>query len=356
MSTPELLDAATDGDATHLPDASAPWVRRLMALTPNDVLREAKDTWPQLKLTAWRFAFLVYRIQREGLFRPYESLTAWARAELGRDSAVVAKYRQSAEFVLELEDEDERAAAMATPPATLAEAGVHRLAKVDRPEAVRLAQAGMTQRDLRDAVNERLAEREHRDVGGVRNLHFSAITVQSHRAFMRAYRQARFLCQTPKPPDSELLELIAQELGSSLQIQPETLQWMGRVAFSLRFVLDEEADYGIRQQLDAELGELPEDAEREELGLRFIAAGYARCIECGASNGNGLEGNHSVPKSKQGHSSPMVPMCGADHREFTENIEAHWKVQNRLWMNRADLGWFKAAMEAWLNGRRLEEL
>lgn len=350
-----MLDVAEDVDATTLPDVSVPWVRQLMNMSGPEVLRAAIDTWPQLKLTAWRFAFLVYRIQREGLYRPHESLTAWARAELGRDSAVVAKYRQSAEFVLELEDDEERAAAMATPPATLAEAGVHRLAKVDRSEAVRLARSGMTQRDLRDAVAIRLAEREHRDVGGFRNLHFSAITVQAHRAFMRAYRQARFLCQTPKPPDSELLELMAQELASSLQIQPETLQWMGYVAFSLRFVLDDEADYGIRQELVAELGGLP-DAEREELGLRFIAAGYARCIECGASNGNGLEGNHTVSKSHQGHSSPMVPMCSLDHKEFTENWDDHWKQRVRIWMNRPDLEWFKAALEAWLNGRRLEEV
>lgn len=349
-----MIDNARDVDATALPDISAPWVRQLMGLSPPEVLRAAIETWPQLKLTSWRFAFLVYRIQREGLYRPHESLTAWARAELGRDSGQVAKYRQSAEFVLTLEDDDDRQAAMQTPPATLAEAGVHRLAKVDRPEAVRLAKAGMTQRDLREAVTLRLADREHRDVGGFRNLHFSAITVQAHRSFIATYRRARFLCQTPKPADSELLELLATEASSGLQIQPETLQWMGRVAFSLRFVLDDTVDYGLRQELDATLGDLPDQADREELGARFIAAGYARCIECGASNGNGLEGNHVVSKSHQGHSSPMVPMCSLDHKEFTENWDDHWKERVRIWMNRVDMDWFKAALEAWLNGRRLE--
>ncbi len=353
-ATPDMIDDARDVDATNLPDISAPWVQKLMRLSPPDVLRAAVDTWPQLKQTAWKFAFLVDRIQREGLYRPHESLTAWARAELGKDSAMVAKYRQSAEFVLELESEEDRTAAMQTPPATMAEAGVHRLAKVDRAEAIRLASSGLTQRDLRERVATRLAEREHRDVGGLRNLHFSAITVQAHRAFMGSYRVARFLCQTPKPVDSELLELIAKELSSSLQIQPEALQWAGRIAFSLRFVIDDEADWGIRQQLDADLGDLPDEATREDLGLGFICAGYMRCIECGATNANDLEGNHTVPKSKQGHSSPMVPMCGADHRDFTENVEAHWKERNRVWMGRVDLEFFKAAMEAWLDGRRLE--
>src|SRR5438128_9736709 len=91
-----------DTYATELPDVSQPWVRRLFELTPDAVLSESRACWQTLKQSAWTFAFLVQHIAREGLYRPHESLTAWARAELGKDSGAVSKYRQSAEFVLSL--------------------------------------------------------------------------------------------------------------------------------------------------------------------------------------------------------------------------------------------------------------
>lgn len=348
---PAEIDVTETTEATQLPDASAPWVRRLMGLSGEDVLKEAAATWPELKKAAWKFAFLVYRIDREGLYRPHESLTAWARAVLGKDSGTVSKYKTAAGFVLELEDPSEQQQVMRTPPATLAEAGVPRLAKKDKAEAIRLAGAGLTQRELIQAVRVREGDEQHHDVGPLKTFRV-LLTEEAHRDLVGVWHLVRFQCQTPRPTDAELAKLLAGEYRQSVQIQPETLERIGWIAWSQGFRLS--TDGLALEQTFAGAGEDPDDEVLERLGFAYILGGLCRCIECGATNPNDLEGNHAFPKSHGGHEGPMVLMCRTQHQAFTEAWEEHWKEHVRHWMHRADLGWFIAAAERWLNGRRLE--
>lgn len=349
---PAAIDVAETTDATTLPDASAPWVRRLMHLSAEDVLKEAAATWPELKQAAWKFAFLVYRIDREGLYRPHDSLTAWARATLGKDSGTVSKYKTAAGFVLTLEDPDDQRQVMRTPPATLAEAGVPRLAKTDRAEAIRLAASGMTQRELVQAVRVREAHDQHLDVGPLKTFKL-VLPEEAHLDLLGAWHLIGFASETPAPSDGERAKNLAAIVRESVQLQPETLDRIGAVAWSQgwRIITDD-----VRQIEQAFDGAEPSDAELQELGVRFILLGRVRCIECGAVNANGLEGHHTAPKSHAGHASPMVFLCQGNHQAVTEAWDAHWKEHNRRWMARTDLHWFKAAFEHWLGGRRLEGL
>lgn len=311
----DLLDTQ-DTHATNLPDPSAPWVQKLMRLTPADVLREAIETWPQLKQAAWKFAFLLQRIQAEGLYRPHDSLTAWARAELGKDSAVVSKYRQAGEFVLSLEDPQERAQVMQTPPATISEAGIPRLAKKNRSEAIRLAGAGMSQRELVQAVRVQEADDLHLDTGPLKTFKL-LLTADAHKALLGVWHLIRFQCQTPHPTDSELAQLLAAEYHTGLQIDPAIL---------------------------------------ERFPLEAIEAGEVKCLECGATNPNMLEGHHVVPKSHQGHDGPIVWLCMKNHEKVTQNYDGGWRGHLIRWMARPELRWLKEAIENWLKGRKLEDL
>ncbi|MEO8604147.1 MAG: HNH endonuclease [bacterium] len=306
-----------DTHATTLPDPSAPWVQKLMKLSPDDVLRAAKKVWPELRQSAWTFAFLVQRIAKEGLYRPHDSLTAWARAELGKDSGAVSKYRQSAEFVLSLEDPEERAMVMTTPPATLAEAGVPRLAKTDRAEAIRLAAAGLSQRELVQAVRVREAPDQHYDVGPLKTFRV-LLTEDAHRDLLGLWHLIRFQCQTPHPTDIEIAKCLAADYVSTVQIRPDVLE---------RFPLED------------------------------ILAGRIRCADCGATNPANLERHHSHPRSLGGEESPLVTLCQPHHAAVKEDATGGgWKGHVRRWLARADMGWFHEEFDAYLDGRSLDSL
>lgn len=332
--------------ATEVPDATLPWVRQIMELSGNAVIEEAKATWPRLKQESWRFALLIGRIYREGLFRPYDSLTEWARHELGKDSGSVSKYRSAAEYLCTLPAEEATAVMEATPPATLAEAGIHQLARKQPEEALRLAKSGKTQRDLKHHVRVRQAEEQHLDVDGFRTFRVT-VGAPAYRKLVECLHLTRFLCMNPHPTDTEIIEMIAVEFQGAAQIQPEALEKIGGI------FLPEEIDPSAE---DFDRDSFTIRSALQSAGWAAIVAGLYKCVECGATNANMLEGHHTVPKSHQGHFSPQIPLCQQDHQRVTENWEDHWREHQRRWMGREDLDWYRARMERWLGGRTLEDI
>jgi hypothetical protein len=310
MENGQIIDAEivdNEPSTTQLPTVSEDWLREIFALPGEEVLKRTVELWPTLHEYAWRMAFYLWRIDRGRFYRPYSSITAWAAAMLRKDSGAVSKYMAAAIFALELDDE-ERAEAMRTGPIALYEAGLIKLAKSDKAEAVRLASTGKPVNQLREAVRARTAESEHHDVGELKTFRV-VLREDAYRELMGVWHLVRFQCETPNPTDSEIAQLLAAEYEAGLQIQPETL---------------------------------------EHFPLEDIKRGHMKCIETGATNGNMLEGHHVFPKSHQGHEGPQVWLAPLPHKKVTENWEAHWKAHLATWMKRRDLRWLKEAVEKFL--------
>lgn len=292
-------------------------VREIEALSGPEVVTETKRRWPLLKRDAWAFALLVERMGRERLFRPYASLSEWARRELKREAWVVSKHRTAAEWVLQLDVDDRRAVMDATPPAVLTEAGVPSLAVVDRKEALRLAKAGLTQQELRQAVRARLAGKKDHEPSELRTIH-KVVPQHVYERFGQALNVVRFLCQTDHPSDAEVVELLCEDFLSGIQIAPEIL---------------------------------------ERWPIEAIMSGSVRCMDCGATAGARIELHHSHPRSHQGHDSPLVPLCTRCHESITQNRDGRgWREAVKEWMGRADMAWFTEAFTAYLAGRTLDTL
>lgn len=292
-------------------------VREIHALPDRDVPRETKRRWPLLRRDAWAFALLVERMGRERLYRPYASLGEWAKRELRKEAWVVSKHRTAAQYVLQLDVDDRRAVMESTPPSTLTEAGIPSLAEVDRREALRLAKAGLTQQELRNAVRARLSGRKEDAATEFRNIH-KTVPLHVHERFQQTLNMVRFLCQTPAPSDAEVIELLCEEFLAGVQIAPEVLE---------RFPMDE------------------------------ILAGRVRCVECGATAGASIEMHHSHPRSLGGHASPLVPLCTRCHERITHSHEGRgWREAVRGWMARADMETFRYAFASYLGDRSLDQL
>lgn len=337
MTVPEIVDPEL------LPDLSDPWAREICALSPDVVLQRAHDGWHRLKRDEWELSLLLYRIGKERLYGQYGSITAWARHVLGKKSSgEVAKLREQGQWLIEGVPATDRAAIVeCASPKMLSEAGVHRLSRRDPEKALAIAKSGKTQREMREAVHAEEAERLHLDSGQLRTLHFKAITLEAHRAFLRATRRAKFFCQTPHPSDSEIVELIATEAMEGFQVAPEYAEHVGRMVASWH-----------RPEGPAL------DAERTvlvEAGIAAIDAGLVACLECKATNGNLIELHHSHSVSVGGKCSPQVPLCMNDHAQVKEDLEGGgWRGHVERWMARPDLAWFRHAFEAYLDGRSLD--
>lgn len=317
----------TEFSSTNIPAWVAPTAREIDDLPAEQVLTIAETTWPEMERDAWRVALCLARAERDELYRAYGygSVNEWARERMGKSQGTVAKFLAVGRFALKLPVE-KRAQAMVTAPTTLYESGITKLAKLDEDEALRLASSGQSQRDLKAAVNVRLSTALHLDTGELRA--FKLLLRQEQQVKLSGLLHfVRFLCQSPHPTDAEVFELIEADVADLVEA------------------------FWARQS------PLP-----ERFPLREILAGHVRCIECGATNGNRLEGHHSVPRSVKhrdeqgrldGTDSPLVWLCPEHHQVVTDNYDGTWRDHVERWRARKDLGWFRDAIEVFLDGREL---
>lgn len=301
---------------------------RVNQVPAEHVRRQVEELVPKVERAAWEVACLIDRVNQERLFLPdYPSMGEWARAKLHKRASDLSKVLQAGRFVRELPAE-QQAEVMRTPPATLYEAGVTKLAKTDKAEAVRLASQGLPQRELKQAVAARMPEEQHLDPQAIRT--FSIRCRESDHFKLRLIVNGiRLQMETPHPTDPEITEMMFADI----------------------------IDYdGLRAHLAPLEPRFP---------LRDIAAGKCACIECGATNGNGLERHHTVPRSVKGKddhgnydgtTGPQVWLCREHHQVVTENIDGTWRIWVAKWLARADLEWFRREMREWLGPRRLEDV
>ena len=321
--SPEVLppdaQVVRDSDALAL-------VQDVYDLTIEQVMTAIERGWGSMRLDAWRFSFMLQRawVERgwekprlvDGEARTYKSFTAWADDVFGVGSAVASKWRAGAEYTLALPEPDRIRVMAAAWPQTLGEAGIPRLAQKDPVEAKRLAASGMPSRKLTQAVRTRLADEQHYDVEELKTFK-RLVSAPAYARLLAMWNVTKFLCQSPRPTDSEIAELMAFEYLSGVQIEPEILA---------------------------------------HFPLEDIEKGKVRCIECGLTSPQMLEGHHVIPKSHGGHDGPQVWLCRDQHREVTENVDGTWRQRLFGWMARKDLAWLVEDVNAFLAGRRLEEL
>jgi hypothetical protein len=297
-------------------------------LPEDEVLQLAEDMVPAVERAAWKVACLLDRVNQDRLFLPhFASMGEWAKQRLHKRASDLSKLLQAGRFVRMLPAE-RRAEVMATPPATLYEAGVTKLAKTNLGEAIRLAGQGLPQRELKHAVAARLPEDEHADVERIRTFSLRCRESDFYR-FRLITNGIRLQMETPHPTDPEIAEALFADVIN----------------------------------YDSVVAHLEPTSER--FPLKAIAAGKCACIECGATNGNGLESHHTVPRSVKGRdehgpydgtTSPRVWLCRAHHQVVTENIDGTWREWVVRWLARPDLRWFSIDMEAWLGPRKLEDI
>lgn len=297
---------------------------------PAEHVRErAEQLIPKVERAAWEVACLIDRVNQERLFMPdFPSFGEWGRKRLHKRPSELTKLLQAGRFVRELPDEETRERVMRTPPVTLYEAGIPKLAKSDKAEAVRLAGEGMTQRELKQAVAVRLPSDHHVDPDRLRTFTFRC-RESDHFKLRIIFNGLKLQMQAAHPTEPEVVEMLFAD------------------------VLDYDG-------LKAQLAPLS-----ERFPLRDIAEGKCCCIECGATNGNGLERHHAVPRSVKGQDEhgrydgtdgPQVWLCREHHQVVTESIDGTWREWVQRWLDRRDMQWFRDEMAAWLGPRTLEDV
>lgn len=300
------------------------WLADVAEIPATRVLEELKGLWPSLHTSQWRFAFLLWRADRENLYRPHTTLTSWARDNLtvpttdtAPSPATVSKYLGGATFIVEkCETAEEVSRALVMSPSLLVDTGIPRLAEHDKDEALRLASSGKPTAAIRDAVKTRLvspagANGAAPPVEEIRTFRV-LVSESAYRGLMEIWHWTRFRCETPNPTDTEIAQLVRASFDAEIQHDPK---------------------------------------QEEHFPLADILTGRVKCIECGASNGNGLESHHVIPKSHQGHDGPQVWLCRGEHADVTENREGTWKQHLRRWCGRKKFEWLKAAVDAFVTAR-----
>ncbi len=294
-------------------------------LPPQQVADKSVREYRAFERSGWSAAWCLLRVKEERLYSE-SKFGAWVDAQ-GMSKVNVSRLIGAAIAVRAM-PEEYRAPAMRTPPGVVYDAGVKKLVESDPEEAGRLASAGLTRSELKRAVAVRLPKDQHMETQRVRNF-LLPCSEPDYYKLQLAYHGTRILMPEPHPGGP----VVADRMLANVLDYTELLAQLEPI--------------------------------RERFPLEDIAAGKCVCIECGASNGNGLESHHAVPRSVKGKDEhgtysgkdgPQVWLCREHHQVVTENIDGTWRDWVERWLARKDLRWFREEMEAWLGPRTLAEV